>query len=81
MDMQKGEKSNERRLSCPPVSGSSASSPVLVSTCLQDLYYWQKEYYQNCGGPKLTPYNNKCRTNQILEIPDQKLNRSNHEDC
>lgn len=59
MDMQKGEKNTERRPAQPAPQfqvRSGISAGASVESCLQDLYYWQKEYYQNCGGPKPTPY-------------------------
>jgi hypothetical protein len=27
-----------------------------VDACLENLYYWQNEYYKRCGGTKPTPY-------------------------
>lgn len=59
MDKQKTEQSNGRRLVQPAPQfqvRSGISVGASVQSCLQDLYYWQNEYYHKCGGPKPTPY-------------------------
>lgn len=59
MDKQKTAMSAERRPGQPApqlqvragiVAGAS------VDACLENLYYWQKEYYNKCGGAKPVPY-------------------------
>jgi len=59
MDKQKTEKSTEQR-TVPPAAQFQVRSGILagasVQSCMEDLYYWQNEYYKKCGGPKPTPY-------------------------
>jgi hypothetical protein len=35
---------------------SGATAGASVEACLDNLYYWQNEYYKRCGGAKPTPY-------------------------
>jgi hypothetical protein len=35
---------------------SGVTAGASVDACLENLYYWQKEYYNKCGGQKPTPY-------------------------
>ena len=35
---------------------SGMSAGASVEACLDNLYYWQNEYYKKCGGAKPTPY-------------------------
>jgi hypothetical protein len=59
MDEQKKEKSTEQRM-VKPAPQFQVRSGVLagasVDACLENLYYWQNEYYKKCGGAKPTPY-------------------------
>jgi hypothetical protein len=59
MDKQKTEKST-RQQPIQPASQLQVRSGVIagasVQSCLEDLYYWQNEYYKRCGGTKPTPY-------------------------
>jgi hypothetical protein len=59
MNMQKSAKSPELRKAQPapqfPVR-SGIIAGASTESCLDNLYYWQKEYYNKCGGPKPTLY-------------------------
>ena len=59
MDVRKTEKSTEQRTVQPAPQFQVRSGVIAgasVQSCLDDLYYWQKEYYNKCGGAKPTPY-------------------------
>ena len=59
MDMQIADKLAEPRKAQPAPQFQVRSGIIAgasVESCLQDLYYWQKEYYNKCGGTKPTPY-------------------------
>jgi hypothetical protein len=59
MDGQKTGKSTEPRTVRPAPQlqvRSGVTAGASVESCLQDLYYWQNEYYKKCGGTKPTPY-------------------------
>lgn len=59
MNVQKSKKSTGARPVQPAPQMQvrcGLSAGASVESCLQDLYYWQNEYYQNCGGAKPTPY-------------------------
>lgn len=59
MDKQRSDKKEERRMAQPAPRLQVRSGVVAgasVDACLENLYYWQKEYYNKCGGPKPTPY-------------------------
>lgn len=59
MDMQKSAKILERRKdqSVPQVQvRSGIAAGASVESCLEDLYYWQNQYYKKCGGPKPVLY-------------------------
>ena len=60
MDKQKTEQCTEHRLvrHAPQYQvRSGISAGASVNSCLEDLYYWQNQYYKKCGGPKPTLYN------------------------
>ena len=59
MDEQKTEKSTEQHMVQPTPQfqvRSGITAGASVQSCLEDLYYWQNEYYKKCGGTKPTPY-------------------------
>ena len=59
MDKQKIEKRTEQRTvqHAPQFQvRSGIVAGASVESCLDDLYYWQNEYYKKCGGTKPTPY-------------------------
>ena len=59
MDMQKDEKSPEQRQAHPAPQFQVRSGIIAgasVESCLEDLYYWQNQYYKKCGGAKPVPY-------------------------
>ena len=59
MDMQKAEKSPELHKIQPAPQfqvRSGITAGASVESCLQDMYYWQNQYYQKCGGNKPTLY-------------------------
>jgi hypothetical protein len=66
MDMQKDEKSTELRQAQPALSMAQPAPQFQVrsgiiagastESCLEDLYYWQNQYYKKCGGAKPVPY-------------------------
>jgi len=59
MDKQKTEMSTEQRTVQPAPQlqvRSGIGAGASVESCLNDLYYWQNEYYKKCGGTKPTPY-------------------------
>ena len=59
MDMQKAEKSPEL-CKVQPAPQFQVRSGIIagasVESCLEDMYYWQNQYYKKCGGPKPVPY-------------------------
>lgn len=59
MDEQKIDKSTELS-TAQPAPQFQVRSGILagasVESCLENLYYWQNEYYKKCGGTKPTPY-------------------------
>jgi hypothetical protein len=55
MNEQKREKSTEPRKAQPSPQFQVRSGIVAgasVESCLDNLYYWQNEYYKKCGGKK-----------------------------
>ena len=59
MDMQKAEKSPEL-CKVQPAPQFQVRSGIIagasVESCLEDMYYWQNQYYKKCGGAKPVPY-------------------------
>ena len=59
MDMQIADKLAEPRKAQPAPQFQVRSGIIAgasVESCLEDMYYWQNQYYKKCGGPKPVPY-------------------------
>jgi hypothetical protein len=59
MDMLKTDKNIELSKNQPAPQfqvRSGITAGASVESCLEDLYYWQNQYYHKCGGQKPTLY-------------------------